>query len=89
MERSKKKYVTSVHGLHHFNVDMKKAAKLFANKFGAGATVSKTPQGEDEILIQGDVGDDVSAATVSVFSWTFPRRNTEECERREVADSLP
>ena len=60
MERSKKKYVTSVHGLHHFNVDMKKAAKLFANKFGAGATVSKTPQGEDEILIQGDVGDDVS-----------------------------
>ncbi|KWU45714.1 density-regulated protein DRP1 [Rhodotorula sp. JG-1b] len=59
MERSKKKYVTSVHGLHHFNVDMKKAAKLFANKFGAGATVSKTPQGEDEILIQGDVGDDV------------------------------
>ena len=67
MERSKKKYVTSVHGLHHFNVDMKKAAKLFANKFGAGATVSKTPQGEDEILIQGDVGDDVRAATYSVF----------------------
>ncbi|TNY23378.1 putative RNA binding protein Tma22 [Rhodotorula diobovata] len=59
MERNKKKYVTSVHGLHHFNVDLKKAAKLFANKFGAGATVSKTPQGDEEILIQGDTSADV------------------------------
>ncbi|GAA5928788.1 hypothetical protein JCM3775_004636 [Rhodotorula graminis] len=59
MERNKKKYVTSVQGLHHFNVDLKKAAKLFANKFGAGATVSKTPQGDEEILIQGDTSADV------------------------------
>ncbi|GAA5998130.1 Tma22p [Rhodotorula paludigena] len=59
IERNKKKYVTSVHGLHHFNIDLKKAAKLFANKFGAGATVSKTAQGDEEILIQGDVSVDV------------------------------
>ncbi|GAA5857360.1 hypothetical protein JCM8547_002241 [Rhodosporidiobolus lusitaniae] len=58
-ERNKKKYVTSVYGLHHFDVDLKKAAKLFANKFGAGATVSKTPQGDEEILIQGDASADV------------------------------
>ncbi|GAA6000561.1 hypothetical protein JCM10207_004551 [Rhodosporidiobolus poonsookiae] len=54
-ERNKKKFVTSVQGLQYFGIDQKKAAKLFANKFGAGATVSKTPQGDEEILIQGDV----------------------------------
>lgn len=65
MERNKKKYVTSVHGLHHFGIDLKKAAKLFANKFGAGATVSKTPQGDEEILIQGDTSADVRRALSS------------------------
>ncbi|GAA5884975.1 hypothetical protein JCM6882_007177 [Rhodosporidiobolus microsporus] len=58
-ERNKKKWVTSVQGLDYFNIDLKKAAKLFANKFGAGATVSKTPQGGEEILIQGDASDEV------------------------------
>ncbi|GAA5871186.1 hypothetical protein JCM16303_001719 [Sporobolomyces ruberrimus] len=59
MERNKKKHVTSVHGLHLFGIDLKKASKLFANKFGAGATVSKTANGDEEILIQGDVSYDV------------------------------
>ncbi|GAA6043064.1 hypothetical protein JCM8097_005145 [Rhodosporidiobolus ruineniae] len=58
-ERNKKKFVTSVQGLHYFGIDLKKAAKLFANKFGAGATVSKTPQGDEEILIQGDMSAEV------------------------------
>ncbi|GAA5992804.1 hypothetical protein JCM11641_001045 [Rhodosporidiobolus odoratus] len=58
-ERHKKKWVTSVQGLHYFGIDLKKAAKLFANKLGAGATVSKTPQGDEEILIQGDASDEV------------------------------
>lgn len=56
-----------MHGLHHFNVDLKKAAKLFANKFGAGATVSKTAQGDEEILIQGDVSVDVSPSLLAVL----------------------
>lgn len=38
---------------------MKKAAKFFANKFATGSSVSKNPQGEDEIFIQGDVADEV------------------------------
>lgn len=41
------------------DIDLKKAAKLFANKFATGASVSKNPQGEDEIFIQGDVTDEV------------------------------
>jgi density-regulated protein DRP1 len=42
-----------------FGVDLKKAAKQFASKFATGSSVSKNPQGEDEIVIQGDVGDDI------------------------------
>ena len=32
---------------------------MMASKFATGASVSKTPAGEEEIVIQGDVGDDV------------------------------
>ncbi|KAM0751892.1 density-regulated protein DRP1 [Meredithblackwellia eburnea MCA 4105] len=59
MERNKRKFVTGVHGLEAFDIDLKKAAKLFANKFATGASVTKNPQGEDEIHIQGDVADEV------------------------------
>lgn len=40
-------------------VDLKKASKLFANKFATGASVTKNNQGEDEIVIQGDVAYEV------------------------------
>lgn len=59
-ERNKRKFVTGVHGLESFGVDLKKAAKLFANKFATGASLHKNPQGEEEIIIQGDVSDEVS-----------------------------
>lgn len=41
------------------DVDLKKAAKLFANKFATGASVTKNASGDDEIVIQGDVADEV------------------------------
>ena len=55
------------------DVDLKKAAKLFANKFATGASVSKNPQGEDEIFIQGDVADEVSPLS---FASAFPSLGT-------------
>ncbi|SCV72734.1 BQ2448_4271 [Microbotryum intermedium] len=58
-ERNKRKFVTTVHGLDQFDIDLKKAAKLFANKFATGSSLGKTPQGDDEIVIQGDVSDEV------------------------------
>jgi density-regulated protein DRP1 len=58
-ERTKRKHQTHIHGLELFGVDLKKAAKQFASKFATGSSVSKNPQGEDEIVIQGDVGDDI------------------------------
>ncbi|KAI5479008.1 hypothetical protein MNV49_004412 [Pseudohyphozyma bogoriensis] len=59
IERNKRKYVTSVKGLELFDIDLKKASKYFATRFAAAASVTKTPQGDDEILIQGDVAYDI------------------------------
>lgn len=36
---------------------------MMASKFATGASVSKTAAGEEEIVIQGDVGDDVVSLT--------------------------
>ena len=58
-ERTKRKHATHIQGLELFGVDLKKAAKMMASKFATGASVSKTATGEEEIVIQGDVGDDV------------------------------
>ncbi|GME77774.1 unnamed protein product [[Candida] boidinii] len=38
---------------------MKKLAKTFATKFATGASVTKNVEKKDEIVIQGDVGDEV------------------------------
>ncbi|THH28212.1 hypothetical protein EUX98_g5962 [Antrodiella citrinella] len=59
IERHKRKYVTSIHGLEAFGVDLKKVAKQFAQKFATGASVTKNPQGQDEIVVQGDVSGDI------------------------------
>jgi density-regulated protein len=41
------------------DVDLKKAAKLFAQKFATGASVTKNAAGADEIVVQGDVSQEV------------------------------
>lgn len=53
--RGKKKFVTVIRGLSTFDVDLKEASKLFASKFACGSSVT----GEDEIVVQGDVKDDL------------------------------
>ncbi|RIA95281.1 translation initiation factor SUI1 [Glomus cerebriforme] len=57
--RNKRKSVTNVCGLQNFDIDLKKAAKSFASKFACGSSVVKNNQGNDEIVIQGDVSDDL------------------------------
>lgn len=59
IERSKRKHVVAVAGLEVFGIDLKKIAKTLASKFATGASVTKTPEGKDEIIIQGDVADEV------------------------------
>lgn len=53
--RGKKKSVTVVTGMATFDVDLKVAAKFFGTKFACGSSVT----GDDEIVIQGDVKDDL------------------------------
>ncbi|PIO73878.1 density-regulated protein DRP1 [Teladorsagia circumcincta] len=50
-----KKSVTVIRGLATFEIDLKQASKLFAQKFACGSSVT----GADEIVIQGDVKDDL------------------------------
>jgi density-regulated protein len=59
IERSKRKHVIAISGLEVFNIDLKKLSKTFASKFATGCSVTKTPEGKDEVIVQGDVGDEV------------------------------
>lgn len=50
-------------------MELKKVCKEMGKKFATGASVTKTPQGGEEITIQGDLSDDV-------FDWlieTYPQ----------------
>jgi len=53
--RGKKKAVTVVEGLKTFGIDLKVASKFFSSKFACSSSVT----GDDEIVIQGDVKDDL------------------------------
>ncbi len=50
--------MTAVSGLDAFGLDLKKVAKDFGKKFATGASVTKTPTG-DEIVVQGDVSEEI------------------------------
>jgi len=53
--RGKRKSVTVVTGLGTFGIDLKAAAKFFSSRFACSSSVT----GDDEIVIQGDVKDDL------------------------------
>ncbi|KAK0057229.1 density-regulated protein [Biomphalaria pfeifferi] len=53
--RGKKKKVTIIVGLASYEIDLKEASKFFAGKFSCGSSIS----GEDEIVVQGDVKDEL------------------------------
>ena len=59
IERTKRKHVTTIHGLEAFSIDLKKAAKQLAGRFATGASVTKNAQGFDEIVVQGDVSEEI------------------------------
>nr|CAG4641354.1 EOG090X0IUZ [Eulimnadia texana] len=50
-----RKKLTVITGLKGYEIDLKAAAKFFGTKFACGTSVT----GEDEIVIQGDVKDDL------------------------------
>lgn len=59
VERNKRKYVTAVSGLEAHGLDLKKVAKDFGKKFATGSSVTKTASGGEEIVVQGDLSDEI------------------------------
>lgn len=59
VERTKRKHVIVVTGLETFGLDLKKVAKDFGKKFACGSSVVKSAAGVDEIVVQGDLSDDI------------------------------
>lgn len=57
--RTKKKSMVVISGLEIFEIDMKKLAKTFASKFATGCSVSKNVEKKEEIILQGDLINEV------------------------------
>ncbi|KAJ2005314.1 Translation machinery-associated protein 22 [Coemansia thaxteri] len=83
IERNKRKCVTSVFGLEVFGVDLKKTAKLFANHFACGGSVSKNAQGLDEIVVQGDFSDEILELINKKYP-DIPKDNIELTEEKKA-----
>jgi density-regulated protein DRP1 len=59
VERTKRKHVIVVTGLEAFGLDLKKVARDLGKKFACGSSVTKNPAGGEEIVVQGDLSDDI------------------------------
>ncbi|KAI7861358.1 translation initiation factor SUI1 [Spinellus fusiger] len=94
IERTKRKCVTTIYGLDVFeeraltdrpiltDVDMKKAAKMFANKFACGSSVAKNNQGQDEIVVQGDFSEELHDLILANWSHV-PEDNIDIVEEKK------
>ncbi|KAI9259912.1 translation initiation factor SUI1 [Sporodiniella umbellata] len=81
-ERNKRKCVTTIYGLDIFGVDLKKAAKMFANRFACGSSVAKNNQGQDEIVVQGDFSEELHKLIVA--NWpNVPDENIDKVEEKK------
>ncbi|KAH8905594.1 translation machinery-associated protein 22 [Coniochaeta sp. PMI_546] len=76
IERNKRKYVTAVSGLEAFGLDLKKVAKDFGKKFATGSSVTKVPSGGEEIVVQGDVSDEIEEFLLEKYK-DIPEDNIE------------
>lgn len=59
--RTRHKHIVAIANMEVLgpDVDLKKIAKVFASKFATGSSVSKNAEKKDEIVIQGDVANEV------------------------------
>ncbi|KAI1336448.1 translation machinery-associated protein 22 [Xylariaceae sp. FL0016] len=76
VERNKRKYVTAVSGLEAFGLELKKVSKEFGKKFATGSSVTKVPSGGEEIVVQGDVSDEIEEFLLEKYK-DIPEDNIE------------
>lgn len=79
IERTKRKHVIAVTGMEVFGLELKKVAKVFANKFATGASVTKGLLGNDEIIVQGDLSDEI----YDLITEKYPEIQEENLEQVE------
>jgi density-regulated protein len=82
VERNKRKFVTAVSGLEAFGLDLKKVAKDFGKKFATGSSVTKVASGGEEIVVQGDVSDEIEEFLLEKYK-EIPEDNIELIEDRK------
>lgn len=69
--------MTAVSGLEAFDLELKKVAKEFGKKFATGSSVTKTPSGGEEIVVQGDVSDEIEEFLLEKYKDIIPEDNIE------------
>jgi len=82
IERNKKKFVTAVVGLETFGLDLKKVAKELGKKFATGSSVTKIPSGGEEIVVQGDVSEDLEEFLLDKYD-EIPEDNIELVDEKK------
>ena len=73
--------MTAVSGLEAFGLDIKKMAKEFGKKFATGSSVTKLPAGGEEIVVQGDVSDEIEEFLMDNYK-VIPEDNIELIESK-------
>ena len=65
---------------------MKKVAKDLGKKFSAGSSVTKTPAGGEEIVVQGDFSDDIEEMLLDAkdYKGLIPEDNIECIEDKKA-----
>jgi density-regulated protein DRP1 len=86
VERNKRKYVTTVTGLEAFSLENKKVAKDLGKKFATGASVTKVPSGGEEIVVQGDVSEEIEEFLLEKYP-VIPEDNIELVEDKKKKGS--
>ena len=77
VERTKRKHVIVVSGLEAFGLDLKKVAKEMGKKFACGSSVTKAPGGGEEIVVQGDLSDEIEEWLLEKYK-DIPEDNIEQ-----------
>lgn len=74
--------MTAVSGLEAFGLELKKVAKDFGKKFATGSSVTKTPSGGEEIVVQGDVSGEIEEFLLEKYK-EIPEDNIELVEDKK------
>ena len=74
--------MTAIAGLEAHGLELKKVSKELGKKFASGCSVTKTAAGTEEIILQGDLSDDVFDFIVQKYA-EVPEGNLECVEDRK------